>query len=113
VKRSVTRGTLILLLGAAALLLLVGRALAGDPLDEAQQKLAAFLTRTGNMAMLLLPGAGGVAVTVLAIKRAVAKAAGEEESMVRASNQIGEVLKYTAIGSGASLLVSIAGSILR
>lgn len=99
------------------LLLLFWLALPGiaeaDPLDEAAAKLGSFLQRVGLLLAGLVPAAGGVAVGGLALKRAAAKAMGEEEGMVRASNQIAEVLKLMAITAGSSLLVAIAGSVLR
>lgn len=84
-----------------------------DALDDAAAKLGNFLQRTGMIVAGLIPAAGGVAVGGLALKRAAAKAMGEEEGMVRANNQITEVLKLTAIAGGSSILVAIAGSILK
>lgn len=85
---------------------------AADPLDDAAAKLGSFLQRAGLIVTGLIPAAGGVAVGGLALKRAAAKAMGEEEGMVRANSQITEVLKLTAIAAGSSLLVAVSGSIL-
>gem|GEM_PF-3284480 len=94
------------------LLPMAGQAFA-DPLDDAGAKLATFLQRAGVIMAGLIPTAGGLAVAALAVKRAAAKAMGEEEGMARSGNHIAEVLKLTAIGMSASLLVAIAGSILK
>lgn len=108
-----TRKQALLTLALTLALLLVPAVCFADPLDDAQAKLAAFLARAGAIATGLIPATGGLAVTGLAIKRQVAKVSGEEETMSRAGGQIQDVLKLTAIGTGASLLVSIAGSILK
>lgn len=84
-----------------------------DPLDDAQARLGGFLQRAGLIVTGLVPAAGILAVGVLSIRRNLAKAAGEDDAMARSSSQIMDVLKYVAIGSGASLLVAIAGSILQ
>jgi hypothetical protein len=92
--------------------LLSGLAFA-DPLDDAGAKVGAFLQKAGLISTGLIPTAAGLAIAALSIKRAAAKAMGEDEGMSRAHNQIPEVLKLTAIGTGASLLVAIAGSVLK
>jgi len=100
--------------GYACLLVFVLSSVAlADPLDDAQSKLSSFLTKSGTIVTGLIPTAGGLAVAGLAIKRKMAKAMGEEETMGRVGNQIVEVLKLTAVGTGASLLVSIAGMVLQ
>lgn len=83
-----------------------------DPLDDAGAKIGAFLSKSGLIMTGLIPAGAGVAIAALAIKRAASKAMGEEDGMSRASNHITEVLKLTAVGTGASLLVAIAGSVL-
>lgn len=93
-------------------LLLLGSVALADPLDDAQAKLGGFLQKSGLIMTALLPSGAGVAIAALALKRSAAKAMGEEEGMTRSSNQITEVLKLTAVGTGASLLVAVAGSIL-
>lgn len=94
------------------LLAMSGIALA-DPLDDAGAKLGAFLAKAGGIMTGLIPAAASVAVGALAAKRAASKAMGEEDGMSRASNQITEVLKLAAVGTGASLVVAIAGSVLK
>lgn len=84
-----------------------------DPLDDAGAKIGTFLSKAGVIVSGLIPTAGGLAVAGLAIKRKMAKTMGEEEGMARTGNQIVEVLKLTAVGTGASLLVAIAGSVLQ
>jgi hypothetical protein len=110
-----SKWTRFLVLGGVACLfvfLLAGVAMA-DPLDDAGAKVGAFLSKAGLIVSGLIPTAGGLAVAGLAVKRKMAKTMGEEEGMARTSNQIVEVLKLTAVGTGASILVSIAGSVLK
>lgn len=83
-----------------------------DPLDDAGAKLGDFMSKAGMIMAGLIPATAGVAIGGLAIKRAASKAMGEEDGMMRAGNQIVEVLKLTAIGTGSSLIVAIAGSVL-
>lgn len=99
-------------LNLALLLTLIALPVLADPLDDAGSKVGGFMTKAGGIATGLVPVAGGLAVTALAIKRQADKAMGAEEQMSRTSHQIVEVLKLTGIGMGASLLVAIAGSIL-
>lgn len=100
--------------GFALLFLLATNGLAfADPLDDAGARVGAFLQKAGVIMTGLIPAAAGLAVGGLAIKRAVSKTMGEEEGMARAGNQIVEVLKLTAIGTGSALLVAIAGSVLK
>jgi hypothetical protein len=84
-----------------------------DPLDDAGAKLGGFLQKAGVIMTGMIPTAAALAVGALAAKRSAAKAMGEEDTMGRTSNQIVEVLKLTAIGTGASLIVAIAGSVLK
>jgi hypothetical protein len=84
-----------------------------DPLDDAGAKLGGFLQKAGTIMAGLIPTAAALAIGALAVKRSAAKAMGEEEGMHRSSNQIVEVLKLTAIGTGAALIVAIAGSVLK
>jgi len=93
------------------LALLAGVAKAA-PIDEAGAKLSAFVQSAGAIMTGLIPAVGALAVAGLAVKRALAKVMGEEESMVRANNQIVEVLKLTAIGTGSALVVAVAASVL-
>lgn len=100
--------------GLAALFLLAAAGLAfADPLDDAGAKVGSFLQKAGMILTGLIPAAAGLAVGGLAIKRAIAKTMGEEEGMARSTNQIVEVLKLTAVGTGSALLVAIAGSVLK
>jgi len=91
---------------------MVGLALA-DPLDDAGAKLGTFLQRAGLIMTGLIPAAGALAIGGLAVKRSVSKTLGEEEGMNRTSNHIVEVIKLTMVGTAASLIVGIAGSILK
>lgn len=84
-----------------------------DPLDDAQARLGSFLQRAGFMVSGLVPLVGILAIGVLSIRRNMAKAAGEDDVMSRSMGQIYDVLKLVAIGAGASLLVAIAGSVLK
>jgi len=106
-----TRLLHVALLATVFLLTLTGIAFA-DPLDDAGAKIGGFLQKSGLIMAGMIPAASGLAVGALAVKRSAAKAMGEEEGMHRAGNQIVEVLKLTAIGTGASLIVGIAGSVL-
>lgn len=100
--------------GLTSLLVLMLSSVAlADPLDDAQAKISTFLTKASTVVTALIPLVGGVAVTGLAVKRKMAKAMGEDDTMARTGNQIVEVLKLTAIGTGASLLVGIAGMVLK
>jgi len=107
-----TRLLLVALYATLFLLAMGGIALA-DPLDDAGAKIGDFLQKAGFILSGFIPAASGLAVGALAVKRSAAKAMGEEEGMSRAGNQIVEVLKLTAIGTGASLIVGIAGSVLK
>lgn len=93
------------------LLAMSGIALA-DPLDDVGAKVGDFLQRAGVILTGMIPAAAGLAVGALAVKRSAAKAMGEEDGMARSGNQIAEVLKLAAIGTGGSLLVAVAGSVL-
>lgn len=104
--------TWFLVFTALFLLALSGVALA-DPLDDAGAKVGNFLQRTGFIVSGFIPATAGLAVAALAVKRTAHKTMGEEEGMMRAGNQIVEVLKLAAVGTGASLLVGIAGSVLK
>jgi hypothetical protein len=110
-KRS-TRWTLTSLYTTLFLLMMTAVAFA-DPLDDAGAKLGGFLQKAGVIMTGMIPTAAALAVGALAAKRSAAKAKGEEDTMGRTSNQIVEVLKLTAIGTGASLIVAIAGSVLK
>ncbi len=100
--------------GYACLLVFVMSSVAmADPLDDAQTKISTFLTKASTVVTALIPTMGGVAVAGLALKRKMAKAMGEDEAMSRTGNQIVEVLKLTAIGTGASILVGIAGMVFK
>jgi hypothetical protein len=110
-KRS-TRWTLTSLYTTLFLLMMTAVAFA-DPLDDAGAKLGGFLQKAGVIMTGMIPTAAALAVGALAAKRSAAKAMGEEDTMGRTSNQIVEVLKLTAIGTGASLIVAIAGSVLK
>lgn len=83
-----------------------------DPLDDLGAKLGAFLNKAGLIAAGLIVPGGGLAVTVLALRRQAAKSLGDEETMMRSNATITDVLKWTAVGAGASLLTAVAGSIL-
>ena len=109
------RRTRLLLLGlyvCVFVLALSGLAFA-DPLDDAGAKLGSFLQRAGVIMTGLIPSVAALAVGGLAVKRQVSKTMGEEEGMARAGNQIVEVLKLTAVGTGSALIVAIAGSVLK
>ncbi|MFZ5823451.1 MAG: hypothetical protein ACOY94_03790 [Bacillota bacterium] len=97
---------------ACLFVLLLSSVAFADPLDDAKTQLTEFLTKAATIVSGLIPTAGGLAVAGLAVKRKMAKTMGEEDGMARANNQIVEVLKLTAVGTGASLLVAIAGSAL-
>ncbi|HYG58682.1 MAG TPA: hypothetical protein VD902_11550 [Symbiobacteriaceae bacterium] len=84
-----------------------------DALDDAGAKLGSFLTRAGLIATGLIPGAGGLAIMSLSIQRKVAKAAGQQDVVNKTSEGIMEVLKLTMVGAGASILVAVAGGILK
>lgn len=108
------RSTRLLLLAGYLILFLLamsGVALA-DPLDDAGAKVGSFLQRAGVIMTGLIPAAAGLAVGALAVKRSFDKTLGNEDGMMRSGNQIAEVLKLAAIGTGGSLLVAVAGSIL-
>jgi len=106
------QGWIRLTLMVAAYLALIGGVVQAAPIDEAGAKLSAFVQSAGAIMTGLIPAVGGLAVAGLAVKRALAKVMGEEESMVRANNQIVEVLKLTAIGTGSALVVAVAASVL-
>jgi hypothetical protein len=110
--RRITLGHLYALILFGCLMLASNVAMA-DPLDDVSTKLAGFLTKAGTVATGLIIPTGGLAVTVLALKRKAAKAMGDDDAMARTGNQIADALKLTAIGTGASLLVAVAGSILK
>lgn len=109
--RRINLGHLYVLILFGCLMLSADPALA-DPLDDVSTKLSTFLTKAGTIATGLIIPTGGLAVTVLALKRKAAKAMGDDDAMARTGNQIADALKMTAIGTGASLLVAVAGSIL-
>lgn len=100
------------LFGLAVLLLAVGVAYA-DPLDDAGAKLGEFIQKAGNIVLGLGTGGGTLALGGIAVRRMIAKAAGDDEVMTRSNNHILEVLKYMAIVGGAGLLASIGGSVLK
>jgi tRNA threonylcarbamoyladenosine modification (KEOPS) complex Cgi121 subunit len=110
--RKRTRLLMVALYTSLFQMAMAGLALA-DPLDDAGAKVGGFLQKAGIIMTGLIPAAAGLAVGALAVKRATAKAMGEEEHMTRAGNQIVEVLKLTAVGMGATLIVAIAGSVLK
>jgi len=107
-----TRLLTMVIYPALFLLAMTGVALA-DPLDDAGAKVGGFLQKSGLIMSGFIPASAALAVGALAVKRSASKAMGEDEGMHRAGNQIVEVLKLAAIGTGASLIVGIAGSVLK
>jgi hypothetical protein len=104
---------MVLFLVVLASVLLTATICHADPLDDAGAKIGDFLQKCGAIAVGLIPAAGGLAISSLAIQRKLAKAAGHQDVVNRTSEQITEVLKLVAVGAGSSLLVAIAGSVLK
>lgn len=107
------RKKMVMFLVVVAAVLLTATISHADPLDDAGAKIGDFLQKAGAIATGLIPAAGGLAISSLAIQRKLAKAAGHQDVVNRTSEQITEVLKLAAVGAGSSLLVAIAGGVLK
>lgn len=82
-----------------------------DPLDEAKARLLSFIDKATNVFLALAVPAGGLAMTVLGVKRTLAKAVGDDETMKGSNSQLLGVAKWTAVAVGGGILAKIAASV--